>query len=134
MIVLDSASKSLTVENKSGTGGFPSTPVVVSYWSIDAAGLWTPHSYESTIVFGGSASPSTLTILPAPSGSEIRVVENVWIYFDPALVSTQYVKLQLTVLGVSRGLMYVEGGTFWTIPMVFVMKRDGCPQIVSSRW
>jgi len=127
MIVLDSASKSLTVEAGSGTGGYPAaTTAVVAYWSIDSAGLWTPHSYEVQVAPGGI--PVTTTILSAPAGSEVaRVVENVWIYFPTALVASQYLKVQFDTSGTKRGLAYIDfsSTTAFQANMVLVLKRDG---------
>ena len=121
MIVLDATSKSLEISAHSSAA----FDVVVSYWSIDAAGLWTPQSYETAITGSGPT-----TILPAPASGVTKVVENIWIYIGTSgwSSSSQFVKIQLrTSPSVVRIIGWVEGtpSAFPGPNTVLVLKRDG---------
>jgi hypothetical protein len=138
MIVLDSTSKSLVVVF-SDQGASPG-PIncVVAYWSIDSAGLWTPGSYETGITLG--YGPVTTIILPAPSGSDKRVVENIWISLSTtgswlaggSSTDSQYLRVQLLTSGTGRTLAALSGvpsgfGSAQPVQphMTLVMRRDG---------
>jgi len=113
MIVLDATNKSLKIQAPIGISS------VISYWSI-VSDVWTPHSFEADFSVSGLN-----VILPAPIVGETKVVENIWVRFASALV-TSNLEIHVVAGATTHIIASINGGTVSVgTGTIFTLGRDG---------
>lgn len=125
MIVLDATNKSL--ELKADGGSNVSVTMVVTYWSVDSSNVWTPRSFESSVIASNiNATPHIM--LAAPAAGVTLVVENIWLHFTNQLASGHQLDLQVVTGAVARpvaSIIQPASGLTIQASTVFSMGRDG---------